>query len=256
MKRFVVASLLGFCTALLAQPASYLAIEAAINKAGRQRMLSEFLVKEYVQVAENVLPGNARGSLFETITIFDDQLSDLKAFASDAETRATVDELEKQWLRFRSIATRPPERSNALLLRAAGLALHEAAEHNAAALERRAGTARGKLVGLAGRQRMLSQRIAKNYLLLGWKLTDPSIREELIAADAQFDKAQRELTAAASSDALRAELAEVEKLWRGLRPLLTREVDIRFNRVKVVDATDAILSRMERVTTLFEKEPR
>ena len=238
-----------------AQPRSHLTHAQALNKAARQRMLSQRIVKAYVQVAEGISAGTARGQLADAVWVFDDQLADLKAFAPTPELRKSVDDVAQQWNGFRALATGPVSREGASALRAAGERLLQAAEQNAQALEQLGAGQGGRLVNLAGRQRMLSQRIAKSYLLLTWGGFDvAAVRTELALAREEFTQALSALRAAAeNTDDIRNELAAVAELWQKLQPMLERERESPAGRAAVVDAADAILNRMERVTSLYEK---
>ncbi len=234
---------------------SYLDEAAAINKAGRQRMLSQRIAKIYLQIAERVAAPAARGQLVEAVWVFDDQLADLKAFAPDAETRSTVEEVARRWAEVRALATGPVNRDGAKGMVAASERLLEAAERNTAALERRSARPVARLVNLAGRQRMLSQRVAKNYLLLAWGGFEPAaIRAELAAARGEFERALGELRAAPETTAeIRAELDAVAAEWQKLAPMLSRQRDTAASRLAVVEAADAILVRMEGITRLYER---
>ena len=53
----------------------------AINKAGRQRMLSQRMSKAYLALVQQVEPGTAQQVLDRSVALFDRQLVELKAFA-------------------------------------------------------------------------------------------------------------------------------------------------------------------------------
>jgi nitrate/nitrite-specific signal transduction histidine kinase len=236
-----------------ADHASYIDATAALNKAGRQRMLSQLMVKEYLQASTGLDAGAARGHLFEAMAVFDDQVADLKGFASTPELREAFLEVEKRWLEFRPLLTGPATRSNAAALHAAGELLLAAAERNTAVLERHAGRPAARLVNVAGRQRMLSQRIAKDYLLLVSRVNPEQAREEMASARREFSAGMEALRADLPGGEGDRLLEEVGALWRDLEPQLGRERAIDAERERVIRLTDAILVRMERVTSLYEK---
>ena len=72
-------------------------INDAINKAGRQRMLSQRMVKSYMALGQKVHGDNANKILSASMALFDRQLTELKAFAPTPELKTTYGSLESAW---------------------------------------------------------------------------------------------------------------------------------------------------------------
>lgn len=159
-------------------------MEHLINKAGRQRMLTERMVKSYVQIVSDVTPQAASGELADAMKVFERQLGELKAAANEGDTRAAIADSERTWGRFRTIVALPCSRPRVHEVRAAGERLVQAAERATAAFVRHATSAAARLVNLAGRQRMLSQRIAKELragltgVAAGWRTLLELVRSD------------------------------------------------------------------------------
>ncbi len=168
---------------------------SAINKAGRQRMLSQRIAKAYAQLMLAVYPDKARAILDNSVTLFESQLAELKAFAPTPGIRGLYEHLTALWVPYRS-ATQAV--SGAGLRQVALLNEGVLATANAAtvALEKHAATATAHLVNISGRERMLSQRSAKFYLFRAAGLNDPGIAQGLTDARKEFEAGLAELKAA------------------------------------------------------------
>jgi Type IV pili methyl-accepting chemotaxis transducer N-term len=226
-------------------------VEGLINKAGRQRMLGQRIVKNYVLLATGQSIQAAGRELSDSIDAFDRQLDELAACARDAQTRDAVALTEREWLSFRSLALAPYAREGVRPLCLASERLLLAAEHTTAIFLKGAVGAAARLVNLAGRERMLAQRIAKSYVLLAEKYDEAATRQELTLACVEFGRALGELRAApANGPELRAELAEAAAVWRRLLALVREDLGAA---KKVLAAAEDLLSRMERVTSLYEQ---
>ena len=75
----------------------------AINKAGRQRMLSQRMAKAWFAIAHDVEANAARSVLDRSMGLFDRQLVELKAFAPGAEIRDVYDRLDAAWSEFKTV---------------------------------------------------------------------------------------------------------------------------------------------------------
>lgn len=225
-------------------------MEHWINKAGRQRMLAERMVKSYVQIVSEVTPQAAAGALADAIGAFDRQLSELKSASNDGDTRSSIAETERTWGRFRTIVALPCSRERVQEVRTAGERLVQAAERTTAAFVRHATSAAARLVNLAGRQRMLSQRIAKDHLLIAERFGNGAVRQELTFACVDFGRALADLRASpANTVELRGELTEVASGWRALLEIVRAETPAHD---EVLACAEDILQRMERVTALYQ----
>ena len=69
----------------------------AINKAGRQRMLSQRAANAYMAQALQAQPAQAEKILSQSMSLFDRQLVELKAFAPSPAIRDTYVKLEGAW---------------------------------------------------------------------------------------------------------------------------------------------------------------
>lgn len=86
----------------------------AINKAGRQRMLSQRMAKAYLAMGQLVVAQRGQDILGASMTLFDRQLAELKAFAPTPDIKATYSQLDAAWSDYRSaLVGQAPTRESA-----------------------------------------------------------------------------------------------------------------------------------------------
>lgn len=228
------------------------ALAAAVNIAGRQRMLSQRIVKAYCEVGLDVLPVRAGHDLKEAVALFDQQLGYLQRLDVNEETRNALVRVSKLWFEFKPLAMGTVSRDNAGPLQALSEELLNASQRVVELLEIQAGGPVARLVNIAGRQRMLSQRLAKLYMLYSWGFQDPQINDQIKVANKQFSDALDVLIAAPeNTDEILRELNAVDVLWMWFEISLELK-DADSFRLVVSESSGSILVSMDAITRMYE----
>jgi hypothetical protein len=239
--------------AVIAQVAS---LNDAINKAGHQRMLSQRMSKAYLALGMDVASQKAQDVINDSMAKFDRQLVELSAFAPRAEIKATYSELGAVWTQYKTLLVgQAPQRENAAALVELDSKVLALAHQGVSQLEQFSGKAVGRLVNVAGRQRMLSQRAAKFFLAQAWKAPIPR-------ADAEMQKARTEFAAALATleqapeatPAIRQELDLARQQWVFFELALAYQGNAARSIENVFLLSENVLSVMEKVTTLYARQ--
>ena len=162
----------------------------AINMAGRQRMLSQRMVKAWLALAAQAPTPTAQQVLSQSMALFERQHEQLKAYAPSTPIRNTYAALDPAWQALREGLSAAPSQARAAALLQADAQVLSLAQQGTTQLEATSTRPAGPLVNLAGRQRMLSQRLAKLYLAGVLQIDPATVATEMARARSGFLLAQ------------------------------------------------------------------
>ena len=241
----------------------------AVNRAGQLRMLSQRCVKALALRAASGSRQRADDGLAETLQRLQANLDHLAALPLAGPAAALLTGSRNAWLALVKVAgmsdtgVGPAGRmvmpTAAVLQQADQLAevLLEQADALTAALEHASGRRSLSLINLCGRQRMLSQRLAKQALLAGLLGEDAGAAQANAAAMTVHDFETTLLTleqAPLATDAIRATLAQARGQWQRLLDGLRRAAgpDAAAGRGALARESEALLASFEALTSLYE----
>jgi len=201
-------------------------IAEAINKSGRQRMLSQRILSTYYQIGKKVNLAKSKQQLGDAVSLFDSQLNELNSYVRSREIAArqrehdididnALKKVSRLWEPVKEIVTSEVERSRARELRELNEELLQASHEVVLLLQKLSGSESGRLVNIAGRQRMLSQRLSSLYILQSWGFKDPRYEDAYLQAIKEFRAALDELKSASiNTRKIRNSLNDVEKYFK------------------------------------------
>lgn len=248
-----VAASCAACILAAQVPAAEVDYPALIDIAGRQRMLTQRIVKAYCQIGLDVAPELSHQQLRSAVRRFDAQLAELARRAPTTSAHRAVEQVEGLWRPFRRVALGTVHADGAQWLARNGEPLQATAHEVVGLLEQSSGTPQARLVNLAGRQRMLSQRLAKLYMLRAWHVAPPGTDETLEATAQEFAAALGLLLGAPENTPEIGEaLDEVALQWQWLQAALAMQGESS-HALLVAETSEAILAGMERAVGLYAK---
>ena len=232
-----------------AQP---LALSTAINRTARFRALSQRIAKAYCQIHLNVLPEQSRSVLASARKLVQSGFVDLAQGSWSPELSEQLAQVQALALELDALLAMPPSKQTVASVAAQSDKMLISADVATQSLEKLAKASTARLVNMAGRQRMLSQRMAKNYSLVAAGLTNQAIANQMISDATQFKQALVILSAApVSSSGIRNELALGESQWVFFDAALQREPDQRGLQA-VATTSERLLEVMDKVTGLYD----
>jgi hypothetical protein len=200
-----------------------------------------------------VTPKHFEEQLQDAVQLFEAQLGELKAFPASAQIKIALEDVSTQWGSFKPLALSKPTRENVTRLWQLDEELLQASEKVVRLLQDAAGTSYGPLVNISGRQRMLSQRIAKFYAMSAWGLATPSMLATMEQAKNEFKGALDTLKNAPENTlAISKKLEEVDVQWGWLNSALDLHDKPSFPMI-VNDTSEKTLRLMDAVTRMYEK---
>jgi len=232
-------------------------LSSAINKAGRERMLSQRIAKAYLQIGQNVDVQRSQQVLDASIALFDHQLIELKTYAPTPEIRDVYTRLEQKWGQYKEvlIGKNPNSESARQVLEISDEVL-DLAHQGTVLYEKESGKPGARLVNKAGRERMLSQRMAKWYQAAAWGIDVKRANTEIEHARAEFLAALEELRGSGLnsrevSDQIK--LADVQWVFFDLALKDRNDSKNKVNATNVATTSERILQVMDTLTGLYER---
>ncbi|WP_043317184.1 type IV pili methyl-accepting chemotaxis transducer N-terminal domain-containing protein [Microbulbifer sp. HZ11] len=140
----------------------------AINIAGRQRMLSQRITQSYILRGVQPSVDKHRQVFERSMAEFERNLGRLTNFEPAKPLANTLRQVQQEWDAFAEVARQPVNKTTAAQLFQRSNTLLPAAHTYVMRLQALADHSSAELVNVSGRQRMLSQRIAKNYVAQYW----------------------------------------------------------------------------------------
>jgi hypothetical protein len=216
------------------------------------------MVKAYCLIHLKIKPEVSQKILQDSIALFDAQLMELRAVATKPALQQAWSVENANWAKMRPVLLETPSDEGARKLHELDEPLLASAHKLTQLFDAESGQKAGYWINVAGRQRMLSQRIAKFYMFKKMGMTGPEIDQGLAQAKTEFLTAHEALIGgAANNPHIQSELRLVKNQWNYLNIALTSDDDNdeehRGSIESVANTSERILGIMNEVTEMFEQ---
>jgi len=232
--------------------------ETLVNLCGRHRMLSQRLAGAWCMVARQLATRTARDALRKIRDQFERNFAQVAAHPLAPRLADKLDRLGALWQDYRALLTeQAPDAGHAKAAFDLSERILAAADRLAGGAARLVGTEVARCVNIAGRNRMLTARVAKLFLFADWNIRADEARRLIAEGRAEFD-ANFAVLAACGADQpeIAAQLAIDIEQWRALIAIVDSSPDFAMrdgHAREVFAASEQLLRHMDTTVRLYER---
>ncbi len=224
-----------------------------LNIAGKQRMLSQRIAKNYFYIGQGVNTDKATKQLKVSVKEFNKTQKILSKYIKSDDIQNMIVFVDMSNEEFAEISAEKYSLDNGALVLDLSETMLEGSQYVVAALKKSSKKQSSSIVAISGKQRMLSQRIAKYYMSYQAGIKDKNNILQMKEAVKSFTKAHKQLIAnKTNSAAINKELKKVDKLWKIVYKFYNN-IEKGGLPVIVYKTTDDIMKKMDIVTKMYVK---
>ncbi|WP_294951286.1 type IV pili methyl-accepting chemotaxis transducer N-terminal domain-containing protein [Sulfurovum sp.] len=222
-----------------------------IDIAGRQRMLSQRIAKDYLYAGEKIAVSKAQKQLAASLKSMVATHKTLVNSINDPEIKNLLAFVELSMEDFKSTANEPFNLDNAQLIIDLSESMLEGSQYVVNSLKKKANLKESALVGKAGRQRMLAQRIAKYYIAYQAGIRDKNTVDQMKEAVKEFSDAHKALmNNPSNTPEINRKLNKINRLWKIVYKFYLN-IEKGGLPLIVFNTTDDITNKMNQITELY-----
>jgi len=183
-----------------------------IDRAGKQRMLSQRIIKDYFYIAKDVNTLNAIKQMRRSFVHFKRTQKKLNEMIKDAEIKNLIAFVDMNIKEFVKLSREKYSIDNGIIMLDLSESILEGSDYIVKALTK--GQKSNEIINIAGKQRMLSQRIAKYYIAYQVGIKDENTIGQMKASVKEFDDNLKFLLSLKeNSPEIKKELQDVAHKW-------------------------------------------
>ena len=191
--------------------------------------------------------------LQKSIASFDRHLIEPEVHTTSQSVISALKQVRDMWTPVRAVATGPVNLYGAKQVAYWNDDLLQATHKVTQLLQDVSNTPPARLVNISGRLRMLSQRMAKLYMLQVWGINTLTVQDELEAARNSFTRSFALLLAVPENkDAIQHRLDVVARDWTWFRKAMDMADTDPFPET-VANVSETILVNMHEITGMYEE---